>query len=283
MKGRTGIVFVIALLCCMEAQAQVKFNKPLKSSSQSQLGVSNYNFGVKLGCPWSYMDKTDLSETSIDGNFGYLIGILGERNLGKWSVALEATFAQRGTKMHNQKEYQISLSEDGIVRTVYSLAYDVVSVRIPVTYYFKGMIKDDKVIPYLFVGPEVDLPLPFNFDLMGLKKEEVRAILQRFDGPNGESLYQNSVIPFSPVLNVSAVAGMGIMSKIRTENSAIYIKLDAAYNRGLLNMAVPTKEAWKWPFDKDQGVMIFAHDVEVNLTVIFPIKKNLHDACYLLK
>ena len=90
MKKRIVIGILFALLCCLEAQAQGQYRKPLKSSNQSILGFSNYNIGLKIGCPWSVMLKSDLNNTAYDGHVGYLIGILGERNFGRWSVGLES-------------------------------------------------------------------------------------------------------------------------------------------------------------------------------------------------
>ena len=234
--------------------------------SQSMLGFSNYNVGLKLGCPWSFMTKSDLHETVYDGNFGYLIGITGERNLGKLSIGLESTLAQKGTKMHNDKPYQISLLQNGILKTQYEVAYNVLTVRVPVTYYFKGMVREDKIVPYVFAGPEADIP----FDLFKLSMDNtVAATIQQFDGPTGENPLPLKKEAFKPGLNVGLVAGLGFMTKIRFENSAIILKFDAAYNQGLFNLAVPTKEE-----------RIFANDVEVNFSIVYPIKKILHDACY---
>ena len=243
------------------------------------LGFSNYNIGVKLGCPWSYMTKSDLVKTVNEGHFGYLIGITGERNLGKWSVAVESALAQKGAKMHNDKTYQISLLQYGTLKTQYEVAYNVLTVRIPVSYYFKGMIRDDKIVPYVFAGPEVDIPLGFNFDLLKLSLDSVAAITQQFDGPTGENPLPQKIEAFKPGINVSMVAGLGFMTKIRFENSAILFKFGVAYNRGLMNLAVPTEEAWKWPFET-QDKRIFANDVEVSVSIVYPIKKILHDACY---
>lgn len=280
IKTKHILFILLFLLACIEVHAQRQFRKPLKSSHQSILGFSNYNVGLKLGCPWSYMSKTDLKETTYNGNFGYLVGITGERNFGKLSVALEATFAQKGTKMHNEKPYQISLTQDGILKTQYEVAYNVAAVRIPITYYFKGMVKDDKVVPYVFFGPEVDIPLGFNFDLFSFTmNRDVNAITRRFDGPTGEDPLPEKIEDFNPDINIGAVAGIGLMTNIRFENSAIILKFDAAYNRGLMNLTKPTEEAWKWPFEK-QNPRIFANDVEINLSIVYPIKKILHDACY---
>lgn len=283
MKRTILIGLLLSLLCCGVVYAQDQYRKPLKSTNhQSILGFSNYNIGLKFGCPWSYMTKSDLKETVSDGNFGYLVGIVGERNLGKWSVALESTFAQKGAKMHNTKPYQISLSQYGTLRTEYEVAYNVVTARIPVTYYFKGTVKEDKIVPYIFAGPEVDVPLGFNFDLLAFKMNDVKAVIRRFDGPNGDDPLPEIPEDFQPGINVSMVAGAGVMSKIRFENSAIIFKLDIAYNRGLMNLGVPTAEAWKWPFEQQER-QIFAHDVEVNFSIVYPIKKILHDACYNFK
>ncbi len=279
MKRTLLIGILLSLLCFGEAYAQRQFKKPLKSTSQSMLGFSNYNIGVKLGCPWSFMTKSDLVETANEGHFGYLVGISGERNLGKWSVAVESTLAQKGAKMHNDKHYQISLLQNGILKTQYEVAYNVLTVRVPVSYYFKGMIRDDKVVPYIFAGPEVDIPLGFNFDLMKFSMDSVAATIQQFDGPTGENPLPQKKEAFKPGLNVSLVAGLGFMTKIRVENSAILFKFDAAYNQGLMNLAVPTEEAWKWPFEP-QDKRIFANDVEVSISIVYPIKRILHDACY---
>ena len=275
----TLLIGLLLTLLCSGAYAQRQFKKPLRSTSQSMLGFSNYNIGVKLGCPWSFMTKSDLVETANEGHFGYLVGISGERNLGKWSVAVESTLAQKGAKMHNDKPYQISLLQNGILKTQYEVAYNVLTVRVPVSYYFKGMIRDDKVVPYVFAGPEVDIPLGFNFDLLKFSMDSVAAHIQQFDGPTGDNPLPQKKEAFKPGLNVSLVAGLGFMTKIRVENSAILFKFDAAYNQGLMNLAVPTEEAWKWPFEP-QDKRIFANDVEVSISIVYPIKRILHDACY---
>lgn len=276
----TLLIGLLLTLLCSGAYAQRQFRKPLKSTSQSMLGFSNYNIGLKVGCPWSFMTKSDLHETVYDGNFGYLIGITGERNLGKLSIGLESTLAQKGTKMHNQHQYQISLSQLGLLKTRYEVAYNVLTVRIPVTYYFKGMFRDDKIVPYVFAGPEADIPLGFNFDLFNFKfNNKVEAVTQQFDGPTGEDPLPLKKETFQPGINVGIAAGLGFMTRVRFENSAIIFKLDAAYNQGLMNLAVPTEEAFNWPFIT-QEERIFANDVEINLSIVFPIRKILHDACY---
>ena len=274
MDKRLLFCILLMMLVCLDVQAQRKFRKPLKSTNnQAILGFSNYNVGMKVGCPWSVMIDSDLQETTYEGHFGYLAGFFVERSINRWSIAAEVDFAQKGTKMHNEREYQISLGQIGKLKTIYSVAYNVISLRFPVTYYFKG-IMDGKVVPYVFAGPQVDLPMKFNLNLNDFSIDSiVMAHLEKFDGPKGEDPYSNDPINFNPVLNVSAFAGLGLMSKIRFANSAIIFKLDAGVNYGILNLAKP--EA------KKRGGSIHAHDLEVNFSVVYPIKKILHDACYI--
>ena len=272
----------------VKSYAQGQFRKPLKSTNQSILGFSNYNVGVKLGCPWSYLEKTSLKETTYNGHFGYLAGFLVERNLGRWSVSIESTFAQKGTRMHNERDYQSGIGDYGKLKTEYSVAYNVATVRIPVTYYFKGVVKEDKLVPYIYLGPQVDLPLGFNLNLGSFKTDPVMEVTQKTEitVDNNNVTHENPLPEitksFNPAINISAVAGIGVMTKIRFENSAIFLKLDAAYNRGIWNLAAPTKDGWKWPFENQEN-QIFAHDVEVNFSVVFPIKKILYDACHHLQ
>lgn len=209
------------------------------------------------------MPKMELKETTYDGHFGYSAGIFVERNLGRLSVALESTFAQKGTKMHNEKPYQMGIGSFGTLKTIYSVSYYVVTIRVPVSYYFKGTVKDDKVVPYIFIGPEVDIPVGSN----------IEATIQRFDGPNGDKPLTPIYESINPGINLSAAAGLGLMTKIRFENSAIIFKLDAAFNYGILNMA---SKGSRW----SQTEGIHAHDAEINLSIVYPIKKILHDACH---
>lgn len=289
MKKNLIICILLVALIGLEGHAQRLYRKPLKSTRQAMLGFSDYNVGVKIGCPWSVMIDSELQESTYDGHFGYSAGVFVERSFGRWSVALESDFAQKGTKMHNERPYQISLDTLGIVRTVYSVAHNVVSLRIPVTYYFKGMVKNDVIVPYVFAGPQVDLPLKFNLKLSDFTVDTIaNAIITKFDGPKGNKPFSEVKNRFNPVLNVSAFAGLGIMGRIPTDGSAIIIKFDIAANYGIRNL---DEEGfiWKQVTDdkgkkkivlKENSHIIRAHDIEANLTVVFPIKKRLHDACY---
>lgn len=275
MKMKLGILIMMMALISLECHAQRQFQRQLKSTSQSIQGFSDYNVGLKIGCPWSYMPKTSLSATTYDGNFGYSVGVLGEWNLRLFSLGLECSFAQKGTSMHNERPYQIGINSYGILKTSYHVDYNAVTVRVPVTYYFKGMIKDDVLVPYVFIGPEFDASLPFFFNINTFEIEDTpMAITEKYDGPKGEHLCSTESTPFNMFYNLSTVAGLGLMGKWRFENSAILFKLDTAFNYGLRNLAPSAT--------KGASNTIHAHDIEVNLSIILPIKKILRDACYYL-
>ena len=287
---KRSLVIGILLTLAFSLSVQAQFRKPLKSQKQgANLAFSNYTIGLKLGCPWSLILDSDLTKVSYSGNLGYNIGIVAERYFPRLSVGIEGLFSQKGTKMYYDLPYQVSFNQNGIFHREYYMGYNVVSVRTPVTYYFKGAVKDDKVVPYVFIAPQVDIPLNMNATIR-----------------QGEFLYENpptqttlttygdvvdklvKPVNTKSLLNVSALAGVGLMARIPTETSAIIIKFDIAANYGLRNLA---EEGFIWKQDPNTGKLVLkentrsvrSHDAEANLTVIFPIKKRLHDACYIFK
>lgn len=281
---KRNLVISIVLLVAFSLSAQAQFRKPLKSERrESNLAFSDYTIGLKFGCPWSVMLDSELTEVTYQGNIGYSVGIVAERYFSKFSLGIEGLFAQKGTEMHYDMSYQQSLSVNGIYHREFSWGYNVVSVRTPLTYYFKGTFKDDKVIPYLFIAPQVDIPLAFNATLKQGKPvmEPTEQTTITTYGNFAETIKNNA----SPSLNISAIGGLGLMGRIPTDGSAIIIKFDVGANYGLRNLA---EEGFIWRWDqtanklvpKENSRIIRAHDVEAHLSVIFPIKKRLRDACY---
>ncbi|MBQ5958049.1 MAG: hypothetical protein IJL44_02535 [Bacteroidales bacterium] len=271
MKRAALVIVLLIACCCTNGVAQKgQYMKPLKSTKQTQSGLSHYNIGLKLGCPWSMMPVSHLDNTQYLGLFGYAIGITGERNFNRFSIGLEGTFAQKGTQMENTKLFQTSLVDDpptGTLVSKYILAYNVITIRMPFTWYLKGASGNGNFVPYLFVGPEVDLPSSFNLlyvDHDFRTGDPYNVIKTSEDGGPWTETKGN----VKPVLNASAVGGLGFMMKIPTAGSAFFLKFDAAVNYGLLNLSAAADES------------IHAHDLEVNATILIPVKKRLHDACY---
>ena len=280
----TGFLLLVMSLCI---PAQGQFNKPLKSQKQNaNLAVSDYTIGLTVGCPWSVMTKSDLSNVKYSGNIGYSAGLLVERYFSRFSLGLEGLFSQKGTRVSYEMPYQISLNDDGVFARESSLGYNLVSVRLPVSYYLKGTFKDDKIIPYFFIAPQVDFPLRFNATFKDGKFSYgpiTTTTITTYGSTHDEQSHPVN-LNWKKNWNASALAGVGLMARIPTEMSAIIIKFNVALNYGLLNLAWEKKDG-----DSPLGVFmpgdlcIRSHDVEANLSVVFPIKKQLKDACYYLQ
>jgi hypothetical protein len=284
---KRSLIIGFLLLLSVSLSAQRLFQKPLKSQKQgTNLAFSDYTIGVKLGCPWSLLLDSEISNVTYSGNIGYSLGLVVEHYYSRFSIGLEGLFSQKGTRMFYEMPYQLSLDPNDIkiFRRDFFFGYNLISVRIPLTYYFKGVIKDDKVVPYLFVAPQIDIPLNFNATI---RKGEFlfEPSLSQTTTTTYESFIDERQLPVdkNALLNISALGGVGFMARIPTESSAIIIKFDLAANFGLRNLA---EEGFIWKKDKDKLVrkennhIIRSHDIEANLTILFPIKRRLRDACY---
>lgn len=280
----TGFLLLVMSLCI---PAQGQFNKPLKSQKQNaNLAVSDYTIGFTVGCPWSVMTKSDLSNVKYSGNIGYSAGLLVERYFSRFSLGLEGLFSQKGTRVSYEMPYQISLNDDGVFARESYLGYNLISVRLPVSYYLKGTFKDDKVIPYFFIAPQIDLPLPFNAAFRDGKFSYGPVVTTTITnyGSFHDEVNHPATMDWKKSWNTGILAGVGLMARIPTEISAIIIKFNVALNYGLLNLA------WE-KIDGGSPLGIFlpgdlcirSHDVEANLSVVFPIKRQLKDACYYLQ
>ena len=280
------LIIGILLVFVASANAQGQFSKPLKSQRQStNLAASSNTIGVKLGCPWSLMIDSEFSHVSYAGNVGYNFGLVFEHYFSKFSIGIEGLFSQKGTKMYYDMSYQQNLTTNGIFHREYYLGFNMVSVRIPVTFYFNGAIKDDKFVPYAFIAPQFDMPLGFNATFRKgnflMETPPTQTTITTYG-----SYYDEQTKPFdvSSLYNIGALAGVGLMTRIHTESSAIIIKFDVAANFGLRNLAeegfIVKKNSSGDLVLKDNVNPVRLHDAEANVTVIFPIRRRLRDACY---
>lgn len=278
MKRTVLIIFLIAV-CCMDGFAQRGFAKPAQSSQKTKSSLGDYSLGLKIGCPWNMMPISRLDNTRYTGLFGYLIGISGERNFKHLSIGLEGAFAQKGTRMRNSKYFQTSLDDydyplSGVLVSQYTLAYNVFTVRAPITWHFVSRAGTETVVPYIFLGPEMDLSSRkhltitdgFHFHygdpLCVIKKKEI------IDGNMGGDWISDTIPTKVGVINTSIVGGAGVMITLPTDFSTLYLKADIAVNYGLNNLAANNEGS------------IRAHDVEINFKLVYPLKKRLHDASW---
>ena len=152
MKKRLTIALMMLLVFQLGAQAQRQYRKPLRSQSEGNLAMSNYTIGLKGGCPWGVILDSDLTKVTYKGYFGYSGGIVVERFFPRFSIALEGIYSKKGTAMQSVTIYQSSLEGVDKYDTInrnYQYSYSSVAVRIPVTYYLKGVFPNNVIVPYL--------------------------------------------------------------------------------------------------------------------------------------
>ena len=272
---KTVLIVLLFAFCCMDGMAQRSFSQPLKSSREFQSGLSDYSLSLKLGCPWSVMPVSNLDNTRFTGLFGYLIGIAGERNFEHFSIGLEGTFAQKGTRMRNTKTFQNSLQDtppSGTSVLRYTLAYNVFTVRIPLTWHFSGLPFNENIVPYVFAGPEFDIPSPKNYTLAkGFNHPDPYCIIEKKINDGDWFQIDKPATTLKGIINASVVGGFGAMITIPTRKSSLFLKVDLAANYGLINLSASKEES------------IHAHSAELSFRLLYPIKKRLHDASWSFK
>lgn len=280
------LIICILFIFAASANSQGQFNKPLKSQKQgTNLAVSSNTVGLKLGCPWSVIIDSEFSKVKYAGNVGYNFGLVFEHYFSKCSIGLEGMISQKGTKMYYNMSYQQNLTLPGIFHREYYMGFNLVSVRVPFTFYLNAASKDDKFVPYVFIAPQVDIPLKFNATFRKgeflMETPPSQTTITTYGSFYNE---QTTPLDVTSLYNVGVLAGFGFMTRIQTESSAIIIKFDIAANYGLRNLAeegfiVKKGNDGKLVF-KDNINPIRLHDAEANFTVIFPIRRRLRDACY---
>lgn len=258
------------------AEAQSTFRKPLKETDTYARRYSDYHVGLKIGCPWSLLTKSDIAPRYA-GRFGGELGITAERSFQSLAVGLEFLWAQRGSRMIGQSTYQLSLYDTDTMRFETAIAYDVISIRIPITWYMTPPASNI-VTPYLFVAPGIEHALTYR---LNLPADSLKAFLNEplttpsitYTESVGDQAPVSQDEPWTPpYLNVNLVAGTGVMVTIPSKTISLHLKCDLGVNVGLLNLA--TKAL------KEQGVSIRSYGVEAGLTLVFDIHPPLRDACY---
>lgn len=273
------LCFPLLLLLSMLAltgKAQPAFRKPLKDSPVYGNHYSDYHVGLKIGCPWNILTKSDIDPIYL-GHFGGELGITAERSFQSFAVGLEFLWAQRGTKMLGQGTYQSSLHDFDTMRFETAIAYDVITLRVPLTWYMTPPASKT-VTPYLFVAPGVEHSLKKR---LNFPAESFKAFLKEpFTDPSitytesiGDQTQTSPDEPWTPpFLNAYLLAGTGVMITIPSKVVSFHLKCDVGVNLGLLNLASNAL--------KEQGVSIRSHGLEAGLTLMFDIHPPLRDACY---
>ena len=157
------------------------------------------------------------------------------------------------------------------------MAMKGVEFRFPVSYYIGY---GEAFRPFIFVAPRLDLWI------MGNLQWERSYTDQLYPTLTYECELNNATTaPF----DLSAITGIGLCSKITTQHSDFFVRIELAYGISLLSNFSSLEKTSQAVF---QGWGDINHEtlgerrlqnIEARITVLIPLQKQLEDACALMK
>lgn len=274
------ILILVLLQLTVEGNAQYK--KPL-SSPRKQLDNAMFNLGVTAGpnyTHWHHFDVAQADDWFLKNyapvfQWGYTGGISFEAIFSKHlSAGINALYARHRISMQYTNEkfpYDWNNGQLLYKQRRYELKadYHTIEAALPVTFYFFN--PKDIVRPYIFVAPRFSYCVGGNnihtvIDSIPRKKPVINA---------------TDTVPIVPTnhisFNVGATMGIGTQFRINTDYYYFLIKLEALatwYFRNSFTEQQLENEFYNKRFDAD---------VATTITFIFPLKKILKDACYIVR
>ena len=271
MKKRV-LILMIALLSVASVQAQ--FAKPLKSKSLICRNTSPFSIGITGSFAANDMLYSAVSKAKLNPYLAPTGGLAFEWNtMQRVSVGLDASYAMRGTNEVFATEFLTSYTTTTFARVDYAMRMNAVEVRIPITWYLGY---GETFRPYLYVAPRFDVWL--NGDLRWERTYDDAS----YNPVTYESeLNKATITPY----DLSAVAGVGICSRIMVKQTRLFLKFDLSYGMSVLNNFSPQEVDETVTF---QGWGDIEHEtlgqrrlqnVEARVTLLLPLRNHLKDAC----
>ena len=268
------LVFLLIFSLLSVASLQAQFAKPLKSKSLIVRNTSPFSIGVTGGFAANDMWYTAVSKAQLSPYLAPTAGLAFEWNtMQRVSVGLDASYAMRGTNEVFATEFLTSYTTTTFARVDYAMQMTAVEVRIPITWY---MGYGETFRPYVYVAPRFDLWLN------GKLRWERTYDDESYDPVTYESeLNKATMQPY----DISAVAGVGICSRIMLKQTRLFLKFDLSYGMSVLSNFAKQEVDESIPF---QGWGDIAHEtlgqrrlenLEARLTLLMPLRKSLKDAC----
>lgn len=274
------ILILVLLQLAIEGNAQYK--KPL-SSPRKQLDNAMFNIGIVAGPNYTHWHHFDVAQADDwylkdyvpEFQLGYTGGFYFEAILNKHlSAGLNAMYARHRVSMHYINEQFPYDWHDGqllYLQRRYELKadYHAIEASLPVTFYF--MNPKDIVRPYIYAAPR------FSYIVGG---DNIYTTIDSI--PNKKpKITLSDTIPIVPanhiIFNVGATMGIGTQFRINTDYYYFLIKLEAMatwYFRNSFTKRQLENEFYNKRFNADAATTI---------TFIFPLKKILRDACYIMR
>lgn len=265
----------------VSAQTKTTFNKPIQSSNTVKASNdATYNIGITGGgtlTEWLHFGGNHTKfEQPIPQSLGIIGGICVERLMTRnVTIGVEALFAMRKTELsHTLVDFPYEVDKWDDIKKKFNVNYNEIDIQIPFSYYF-GNSFNAKLRPYVFAAPRVSIPL--NGEMRWHKDGE--SITSEFDTT---SMNQSNFKPY----NIGLVVGGGIMMRFNLPSYYFLMKLDASYHFGFIN--THTEDEMNDNVNQLFGTGYiepkllekrFSSDVNVKLSIFFPLKKQLKGAC----
>ena len=253
---------------------QAQFAKPLKNKNLVCRNTSPFSIGITGSFAANDMLYSAVSKAKLNPYLAPTGGLAFEWNTMRGlAVGLDVSYAMRGSNEDFVTEFLTSYSTTTFARVDYAMRMNAVEVRLPITWY---MGYGETFRPYIYVAPRFDLWL--NGKLLWERT---------YDNESYEPVTYESELNKATMqpYDISAVAGIGICSRIMVRQTRLFLKFDLSYGMSVLNNFSKQEVDESIPF---QGWGDIAHEtlgqrrlqnVEARLTLLLPLRKSLKDAC----
>ena len=266
------ILLLLGMLLVVPLHAQ--FTKPLRNKNYICSNTSSLSVGLTGSFAANDLVYTAVSKSILTPYFSPTFGLAAEWNaMRRVSIGLNASYAMRGANEVFGTEFLTSYTTSTFARVHYTMTMNGVEARLPLTYYIGY---GENVRPYLYVAPRFTLGLNGNVSWERTYDDQSYAPLAY------ESELNNATIaPY----DLSAVAGLGLCSRVLVNRTQLFVKFDLAYGLSVMNNFSQHEVAEDVEF---QGWGDIEHEtlgsrylqnVEARLTLLMPLRKPLKDAC----
>ena len=271
MKKRL-ILLLFGVLSVASLQAQ--FARPLKSRNYTCRNTGSISVGITGSFAANDMIYSAVSKSILTPYLAPTFGLAAEWNaMHRVSIGLNASYAMRGTKKVFASELLTSYTTLTFARVHYSMVMNGVEVRVPVTYYIGY---DENIRPYVYVAPRFTLWMNGN-----VKWERTYD-----DGSYAPVVYETelnnaTIAPY----DLSAVAGVGLCSRVLINRTQFFVKLDLSYGLSVMSNFSQHEvnedvvfQGWG-DIEYETLGRRYLQNVEARLTLLMPLRKALKDAC----
>lgn len=221
MKKRL-LLLLFGVLSVVSLYAQ--FAKPLKSKSYICHNTSPISVGITGSFTANDFMYTEVGKSILTPYLAPTFGLAAEWNtMRRVSLGLDVSYVMRGANEVFATELLTSYSALTIARVHYTMTMNGVEARLPITYYIGY---GESIRPYLYVAPR------FTLWLNGNVRWERSYDNESYNPVVFESELTNATIaPY----DLSAVAGVGICSRILVKRTKFFVKFDLSYGLSVMN------------------------------------------------